>query len=137
MVAGWAVDLGDIRRQLKGDFGYRTGHWFCPAHEAVSRQDGRPFSRKSGGSGRRVVLATPAGPNATVFARSASVELGYCHDAHDHDGGPGTCCLDDQGWIDFSVPVSVAAEDLNDRTYSCREPDGSQLYVEMDRACGW
>ena len=59
----------ELRRQLGTEFSYGPGHWFCVPHGDVRRSEGRPFSQKTGGSGRRVVLATRHGPNATLFAR--------------------------------------------------------------------
>lgn len=122
-----------IRQQLGAEFMYGPGHWFCVSHAHVRRADGRLFSEKSGGSGRRVVLATTHGPNATLFARSASREAPFHHPAHVHDGGPGRCRLDEEGWIAFRIPVSVPSAVLSDETYSCKEPEGATLYAELAR----
>ena len=123
-----------IRQQLGAEFMYGPGHWFCVSHADVYRADGRPFSEKQGGSGRRVVLADSFGPNATLFARSASFAAPFQHPAHIHEGDPGRCALDQDGWISFRLPVSVPASLLSDETYSCKEPDASALYAELDRA---
>lgn len=124
----------ELRRQLGGEFLYGPGDWFCVPHEDVCRLDGRPFSRKQGGSGRRVVLGTQHGPNATIFARSASIPSPYPHPAHIHPDGAGRCQLDRDGWIDLRLPLSVPAAALSDETYSCAEPAHSSLHVELERA---
>ena len=127
-------DWASIRRQLGDEYSYRPGHWFCVRHEDVHREDGYLFSRKSGGSGRRVVLATKYGPNATLFARSASREAPFFHPAHAHNPDAGSCRLDEDGWINFRIRVLVHSDALGDDTYSCEEPDSSPLIAESERA---
>ncbi len=124
----------ELRRQLGDEFSYGPGHWFCVPHDVVRRSDGAPFSLKTAGSGRRVVLATSHGPNATLFARSASVESRFVHPAHRHPEGPGRCRLDADGWIDLRIPVSVPSSALCDETYSCEEPVETLLRPELKRA---
>lgn len=124
----------ELRRQLGAEFSYGPGHWFCVPHDNVRRPDGRLFSEKTGGSGRRVVLATRHGPNATLFARSASVVSRFAHAAHKHSDGPGRCRLDADGWINLRIPVNVSASALRDETYSCEEPAGTSLLTEIERA---
>lgn len=127
----------EIRRQLGGDLAYGPGSWFCVVHGQVFRPDGYLFAEhKAGGDGRRVVLATSLGPNATLFARSASRESPHPHVAHDHGSGSKRCKLDRDGWVNFRLPVSVAADFLSEHTYSCLEPDGSGLYEQLDEAVG-
>ncbi len=74
------------------------------------------------------------GPNATLFARSASVESRFAHAAHKHSDGPGRCRLDADGWINLRIPVNVSASALRDETYSCEEPAGTSLLTEIERA---
>jgi hypothetical protein len=124
----------ELRQRLGGEFLYGPGHWFCVPHEVVRRPDGRPFSYKSGGSGRRVVLATRHGPNATLFARSTSVEGPFSHLAHVHSGGAGRCRLDQNGWINLRIPVNVPSSILCDETYSCEEPTAGGLLPALERA---
>ena len=125
----------EIRRQLGApDLSFEPGTWWCVPHDAVRRSGGARFSGKSGGSGRRVVLATAFGPNATLFARSASIRARYRHPAHLHEGGSSRCRLDKDGWIDFRLPVSVAAELLCEEFFSCEEPEGTTLAAELVRA---
>ncbi len=124
----------ELRRQLGGEYSYGPGHWFCVSHQDVRRLDSRPFSYKTGGSGRRVVLATRHGPNATLFARSSSVESHFPHPAHRHVDGAGRCRIDEDGWVDLRIPVSAPTFALCDETYSCEEPDGTGLLAELERA---
>lgn len=122
-----------LRRQLGAGFEYGPASWFCVPHDEVRTPDGRRFSERVGGSGRRVVLASSHGPNSTVFARSASRKTALSHPAHVHDGELGACALDRDGWIVYRVPVSVAAAALSQETYSCREPDEGWLLSELKR----
>ena len=59
----------DLRRQLGfGDLSFERGTWWCVPHEEVHHADGSRFGgRKTGGDGRRVVLAAAYGPNATLI----------------------------------------------------------------------
>ena len=123
----------ELRRELGAGFEYGPASWFCVPHDEVRRPDGRRFSERVGGLGRPVVLASGHGPNSTVFARSASRETALSHPAHVDDGEHGTCALDRNGWIVYSVPVSVPAAALCDETYSCREPDEGWLLSELKR----
>ncbi|MEX0663326.1 MAG: hypothetical protein WD598_00990 [Acidimicrobiia bacterium] len=82
-----------------------------------------------------MVLASAFGPNAMLFARSASFETTYEHAAHVHDGG-GTCFLDENGWINFKLRVSVHTKVLGEDYYSCKEPEGTTLREELDRVVG-
>lgn len=127
----WGLD--ELRKQLGPEFAYGPGHWFCVSHDDVHRRDGYRFSQKTAGTGRRVVLATIAGPNATLFARSASRQSPFQHPAHDH-GTVTRCKLDQKGWIDLRLPVSVPADVLDDTTYSCEEPPDSVLIAALDKA---
>jgi hypothetical protein len=122
----------EIRRKLGlGELSYETGSWWCVPHDAVRRRNGTSFSGKSGGSGRRVVLASAYGPNATLFARSASVVTAYEHAAHVHPGGSFRCKIDEVGWINFGIPVSVSTIYLNEEYYSCEEPDSTDLLAKL------
>ena len=122
----------DIRQQLGlPDLSFEPGAWWCVPHEGVRRQDGALFSGKSGGSGRRVVLASAYGPNATIFARSASVATTYDHPAHVHPGGSSRCKLNASGWINLRLPVNVSTDSLTEEYYSCDEPDGTGLHAAL------
>ena len=123
----------ELRKQLGAEFLYGPGHWFCVRHELAMRSDGYSFSEKHGGSGRRVVLATAHGPNATLFARSASRPSPFSHDAHSHETVSERCKIDVQGWINLRIPVSVDADELNEDTYSCEEPPTTTLKDELRR----
>jgi len=123
----------ELRRELGEDFSYGPGHWFCVEHEVVFQSSGRRFANKEGGSGRRVVLASAHGPNATIYPRSASIPTPTAHPAHVHDVTTG-CRVDIDGWVELRVPVTVAASALDGTTYSCEEPAGSPLLADLDRA---
>jgi hypothetical protein len=125
----------EIRRQLGlGDPSFEPGTWWCVPHEAVFRRTGRPFSNKTGGDGRRVVLAAAYGPNARLFARSASIQADYEHPPHVHPGGSSRCMLSKTGWISFRVPVNVPVDFLTMENYSCEEPEGSTLLAALAEA---
>jgi hypothetical protein len=118
----------EIRRQLGlEDQSFEPGTWWCVPHEAVIREDGRLFSNKTDGDGRRVVLATAYGPNGTLFARSGSIPARYEHPAHVHPGGSSRCMLKVRGWIDLRLKVNVSIDFLGMEHYSCEEPTGSPL----------
>jgi len=127
-------DWTSIRRKLGTEFLYGPGHWFCVPHDSVYTPDGRRFSERAGGTGRRVVLASDHGPNSIVFARSASRETAFSHPAHIHDGELGTCALDKDGWIAYKSRVIVSAAQICEETYSCREPDEEWLLSELRKA---
>lgn len=123
----------DIRRQLElPDLSFEPGSWWCVPHEAVRRRSGAAFSTKSGGTGRRVVLASAYGPNATIFARSASVPAPYEHPPHVHEGTSSRCEIKvTPAWINFRVPVNVSSDYLNEEYFSCEEPPGTSLWPEL------
>lgn len=133
-------DWGRIRQQLGPEYAYACGHWFCVSHKDVRRTDGRLFSTKSDGrtdrTGRRVVLASSYGPNASLFARSASVVARYEHPPHSHRDEQSSCKVDAVGWLDFRVVVNVPTSSLNDDTYSCEEPSSSDLRSYLEQALG-
>lgn len=125
----------DLRRQLGfGDLSFEPGTWWCVPHASVHLADGRRFSSKEAGDGRRVVLATAYGPNATLFARSASIGTTYEHPAHVHPGGSARCRIGVQGWINFRLPVNVPLDLLDEGHFSCEEPPDTTLRAEMAAA---
>lgn len=126
----------EMRRQLGlGEPSFEIGTWWCVPHDVVRLATGQPFARKSGsGDGRRVVLATEYGPNATLFARSASIGSTYEHPAHVHPDGGERCKLDRQGWVNFRLPVSVEVDRLGNDNFSCEEPDGTSLLAAISKA---
>ena len=131
------MDFSDEMRRQLGLAGpsFEIGTWWCISHEAVRLLTGQTFARKdAAGDGRRVVLATEYGPNATLFARSASIGSTYEHAAHTHSDGGNRCKLDRQGWINFRLPVSVDADSLNNDNFSCEEPAGTTLLAAIERA---
>ena len=130
-----ALVWDDLRRQLGfGNLSFETGTWWCVPHAAVRLADGRLFSSKNAGDGRRVVLATAFGPNATLFARSASIGTTYEHPAHVHPGGSARCRIAVRGWINFRLPVNVSTDVLDEEHFSCEEPADSTLWETMAAA---
>ena len=116
---------------------YEPGDWFCVDHQLVLWPNGQPFSLKpEGGDGRRVLLGNRNGPNATMYARSASREDGVRHFRHIHAALQSSCKLNLDGWVLFKRRVVVVdwQSHLNDTTFSCREPQGSDLWADLKRA---
>lgn len=114
---------------------FEIGTWWCVPHEKVTIRSGRLFSKKpSPGDGRRVVLASEYGPNATVFARSASVVTKCKHAAHDHRSDEDRCRIDRDGWVNLTIPVTVPIEFLGMSTFSCEEPEESGLFALLEKA---
>ena len=127
----------DVRRQLGfDDLSYEPGTWWCVPHEEVHLVEGRSLfgGRKTGGDGRRVVLGTAYGPNATLFARSASIATTYEHPVHGHPGGSPRCRIDAKGWINFRLPLTVSVDVLDDEHFSCEEPPDSTLWAALEAA---
>lgn len=131
----------DLRRQLGfDDLSYEPGTWWCVPHDAVTHHDhgpypGEPFARKAApGDGRPVVLGTAYGPNATLFARSASIPTTYEHPVHVHTGGSSRCRITAKGWINFRMPVSVSVEILGEEHFSCEEPPETTFWAALAAA---
>lgn len=116
---------------------YRLGAWFTVPESAVRRVDSgdyfAPAKAKDGRGGRRVIEASPYGPNMVFFARSASISSDYDHKAHDHRSDYEACQIDKDGWIARKVPVTVDAQELALENWSCVEPDTSGLYAQIER----
>lgn len=112
----------DALRTLLG-YEYSSGSWFkLPVHEKRTKHGNKPFGR---GKDRPVILATPLGPDAVLYPRSTK-SGNVQHDAHRHDP-PGRCEIDKPGWVILAVSVVVDTDHLNDKTYSCEEPEDSPL----------
>lgn len=140
MGGGWkSTTLSDLLTDLGFDAddvaSCEPGDWFCVAHELVLERNGQPFAEKSkAGDGRRVLLGNCNGPNATMYPRSATVPEGVFHPPHSDFIPGGRCKLDKEGWVRFSRRVVVLAEHLDGTTYSCSEPEDSQLLADLRRA---
>ena len=119
---------------------YEPGTWWCVPHEAVTHHEcgsfpADPFARKAAaGDGRRVVLGTAYGPNAMLFARSASIATTYEHPVHDHPGGSSRCRITAKGWINFRLPVTASVDFLDQENYSCEEPPGTSFWAALATA---
>lgn len=145
MSGGWqSTNLDDLAKALGVDgssdaagdrAAYEPGDWFCVGHEHVITNKGAQFSSKpEGGDGRRVLLGNRHGPNATMYARSATVEEGVEHPRHDDGHNSGRCKLNKRGWVLFARRVSVPDEQLTAATFSCSEPPDSDLRSHLSQA---
>ena len=115
----------DIRAALGlGPMEWDFADWFCVDHAWVLRSDGSLFSARTGGDGRRVILASSNGPNVLIYPRSLGTESydGHPHDAHDGLCENRDCKITEFGHVLVTVPVRVDAENLDESTYSCTEP---------------
>lgn len=116
----------DIRAALGlGPMEWDFADWFCVDHALVLKSDGSPFSARTGGDGRRVILASSNGPNVLIYPRSLRTESyhGHPHDAHNGLCERRDCKITEFGHVLVAVPVRVAAENLDESTHSCREPE--------------
>ena len=124
-------DWDSIRSQLGGDLNYGTGSWFLvPERSALRRGTERPFAQTKAAddtASRPVVLAGAISrPNATMFPRTTQGRIN--HRAHRH-----RCKINKDGRVEFSVPVTVDRDSLDEANYSCLEPEGTGLYEEIER----
>ncbi len=118
---------------LRASLGYEysRGSWFwVPVSEARAARGVRPFGQ---GKTRPVVLATRLGPDAVLFPRSTKPSTkpsSFRHDAHRHAPDP-PCRIDRPGWVPLHLRAVVDLQLLNEESYSCEEPEGSQLFGAM------
>ena len=119
--------LGPEYEYLSPDYKYKPGSWFWASGSHILKKSGRPFSEKR----RPVVLATPFGPGATLYPRSASGTSGFRHRPHHHDEGEPPCRINRAGRVVFGVPVTVDSSLLDETSFSCAEPDGTGLLEEI------
>jgi len=115
----------DIRAALGlGPMEWGFADWFCVDHAVVLKSDGSLFSARTGGDGRRVILASSNGPNVLIYPRSLRTESydGHPHDAHDGLCEHRDCKITEFGHVLVAVPVRVDSENLDESTYSCTEP---------------
>ena len=119
-LVGWDA----IRQQL--GFEYGLGSWFFVSDRHIYKKStGQLFSQKK--TERPVVLATPLGPDMTLYPRSASVSEGFAHCAHRHELPEPPCRINKDGWVVLDEPVAVERSFLGSDSYSCTEPDGTGL----------
>jgi hypothetical protein len=108
-----------------------VGAWHLPPSVDVLKDSGQSFGGQKPGP-RRMVLVAVKGPNALGFARSTTSETGIIHDAHSH--ADFTCRIDvDGSRVVVGVRVRIAAAKLDTATYSCLEPDGTELNSYLDQ----
>lgn len=120
----------DLRKELGEEYG--LGAWFCVPETLVITARGRAFANKSGR--RRVVLASPSGPNAVLYPRSASIQSLFRHEPHIHELEARPCRIDKLGWVALDVPVTVESSACNESSYSCSEPEGTGLVEEIRKS---
>ncbi len=117
---------------VRAQFGYEyaQGSWFwVPVCEVRAGRHVKSFGQ---GKTRPVVLATQRSPDAVLFPRSTKPS-GFRHDAHNHEPDP-PCDIDKPGWVILRLQAIVNAELLNEESYSCVEPEDSQLFDAMREA---
>lgn len=122
---GW----DEIRQQL--GFEYGPGSWFFISDRHIYKKStGQRFSQKE--TERPVVLATPLGPDMTLYPRSASVPGGFTHQAHRHEPPEPPCRINKKGWVVIDEPVAVERSFLDSDSYSCAEPDSTGLIEAIE-----
>lgn len=120
----------DIRAALGlGPMEWGFADWFCVDHSVVLKTDASRFSSRTGGDGRRVILASSDGPNVLIYPRSRRTEsyYGHPHDPHDGSCERSDCKITEFGHVVVTVPVRVDSAYLDESTYSCTEPTGPLL----------
>lgn len=124
----------EIRRQLF-DSEYGPGSWFFVSDSHVYKKStGQRFSEKE--TKRPLILATPSGPNATLFPRSASGTSGFRHRPHHHDEDEPPCRIDRAGRVVLGVPVTVDSSLLDETAFSCAEPEETGLLESIREVLG-
>ncbi len=124
------MDWDEIRQQL--GFEYGPGSWFFVSDRHVYKKDtGHLFSRKE--TERPLILATPLGPDITLYPRSASGTSGFRHQPHHHDED---CRIDRDGRVVLGVPVTVDSSLLDETSFSCAEPEDTGLLGAIREALG-
>ena len=128
------MDWDEIRRQLF-DIEYRPGSWFFVSDIHVYKKStGQRFSEKE--TKRPWILATPSGPHATLFPRSASGKSGLRHRPHHHDENEPPCRINRDGRVVLRVPVTVDSSLLDETSFSCAEPEDTGLLEAIREAIG-
>lgn len=124
-LVGW----DKIRQQL--GFEYGPGSWFFVSDRHIYKKStGQQFSQKE--TKRPVVLATPLGPDMTLYPRSASVSDGFAHCAHRHELPEPPCRINKNGWVVLDESVTVERAFLDSDSYSCTEPYGTGLIEAIE-----
>jgi hypothetical protein len=105
------------------------GKWFLVSESEILTRRNRQFANKTGE--RPVVVKRVAGPNAIVFPRSSTIGGSFKHNAHSHLQS--NCVINRNGYVPFKCPCTVAVAALSSENFSCFEPEGSPLMVELER----
>ena len=116
------------------------GDWFSlPERSVVRVKTGRPFAgekAREDRDGRRVVLASVSGPNATGYPRSSTIASESSesrHPAHPQPHGVERCRINRDGWVVFDALVNIDSDEISSLNYSCREPETSALWTTIER----
>lgn len=112
------------------DFLLCVGAWHLPPSEHVLTKSGVPFGGNKPGP-RRIVVCEVNGPNVLGYARSTTSEEGVLHHAHKHSGF--TCRIDADNSRVVTKTIRVARARLSKATYSCIEPEGTELDRYLNR----
>ncbi len=103
------------------------GDWFSlPERSVVRVKTGRPFAgekAREDRDGRRVVLASVSGPNATGYPRSSTIASESSesrHPAHPQPHGVERCRINRDGWVVFDALVNIDSDEISSLNYSCR-----------------
>jgi hypothetical protein len=108
---------------------HAPGKWFLLSEREILTQRSRQFANKTGD--RPVVLERVAGPNAIAYPRSSSIGGSFRHKAHSHSETG--CVINRDGYVPFDCPCTVPASALTSKTFSCFEPEDSDLMAELEK----
>ena len=132
--------LEDIRRQLCLEpVKYAAGTWFrLLESDVMQKSSGRAFAKakaEAGKPGRRVILYENAtNPNTGGYPRTSQKQSGskaINHDSHSDVHSQGTNCgLNKDGTV-LLIPVVVPLDALNEDSFSCVEPEDSDLFQKV------
>ena len=139
---GQNISFDDIRRQLCFDpVKYVAGSWFrLPENEVRSKSKDKPFALRkaeAGKGGRRVIIYQNAtNPNVGAYPRTSQREcVGQVikHDEHVNTHGRGSNCAINKDGTVILIPYVVPLEQLTNDTFSCQEPENSELFQKSIR----
>ena len=129
------MDYKGYEQQLRPEDEYSLGSWFL-IPDIYLRKLEKPNQRFSHNwnKSRRVVLATRSEPSAVLFFRTSTGKSGHHHRPHRH-GANRRCEIDKVGRVVLNVPVTILDSSLlNNTSFSCIEPDGTDLLEAIRNA---
>ena len=119
------VSFADIL--LLFDQPHAPGKWFLVDEAELKTAKKSRFAFKDGW--RPVVFVKNHGPNSVVYPRSASGKDGLPHAAHTHLDP--ACTIKKAGTVLLHVPCTVESSTLSMQTFTCIEPQESQLMLHL------